>query len=194
MANEKPALLEALEAAHEKYLKTVGEKMPPDAAKHHQENSRKNFESLLKEAEAQGYKEEFMKESIEMILRGVEDIKDDEEALDDGIILKGFCSNPCFDALLRSYVQASVMALAKTSKEDDKGGLICEVLTKKVTETVVEMVKTANSTKSSLEAHKTVHELVKESTGFMKLIQDAVEANNFEVIDYRGLPKRDEYN
>lgn len=192
MTNEtRPAILQELEDAHEKYLQALKERLPPDAAEYHQKNSREHFELLLKEAKENEYKEEFMRESIQMILSGIDDIEEDEEA-----ILKGLCSPACFEALLRSYATATIVALAKTRAEGNKdnGGVISEILTKKVTETVIEMIKTANSSKSKLEAHKAVHNLVRDATGFMKLIEDSVNNGNYEVIDSRSSPNKDEYN
>lgn len=195
MTPEIETLLNSLKSAHSKYLETLKNFPSKDDVDFHTKESNEKFDKLLKEIEEKGYDVLLIKDSITRLEAAVADSLNDSKEANEMVkrLGKGLCSRSCLNALLREYVRATTTVIS-TKSLDPVMSETCELLTSYMSNTIIDLLKLAQSDQTVEETRKEAHLKIGETERFLNVITEAIRGGSFDVLDLRGKQGETQYN
>jgi hypothetical protein len=195
MTPEIETLLTALKSAHSKYLESLKNFTTQEDIDFHTNESNQRFSQLLKEIEEKNFDVVLIKDSIALLESAVADaLKDSEEENNAAKKFgKGLCSRGCLESLLREYARATTTVIATKNLEPVMAET-CELLTTYMSNTIIDLLKLAQSEKTVEETRKEAHARIGETERFLSIITSAIREGTFDVIDLRAKDGKMQYN
>jgi Zn-dependent M16 (insulinase) family peptidase len=163
--NNRMKAIEALNAAQDEYLKTLGLYYAPDERKPLIKESMERFAKHMKEIEDGEMSDERLLELVETVKQGIEDAK----------YPKGACSREC----VRSMFRTQDLVIAHAAKNDiprEAFAALLEMTNGMMEETIATMLVLANSNEKPYEVSQKVHTALAASEQALRNLADVVRA------------------